>query len=75
MVENMSYFICPNCQHETDIFSRGGAEKTAQQFGVAFLGNIQLDPGIRQAGDAGQPAVLAGEIPHRRSLCMSSHGT
>ncbi len=69
MAENMSYFICPNCHHETDIFSRGGAEKTAQQFGVAFLGNIQLDPGIRQAGDAGQPAVLAGEdSPQAKSL-------
>jgi len=61
MVENMSYFICPNCHHETDIFSRGGTERTAQQFGVAFLGNIQLDPGIRKAGDSGQPSVLAGE--------------
>jgi ATP-binding protein involved in chromosome partitioning len=61
MVENMSYFVCPNCHHETDIFSRGGAEKTAQQFGVPFLGNIQLDPGIRQAGDAGKPVVLLGE--------------
>ena len=61
MVENMSYFICPNCHHETDIFSRGGTERTAQQFGVAFLGNIQLDPGIRKAGDTGQPAVLLGE--------------
>ena len=29
MVENMSYFVCPHCNHETDIFSRGGAEKTA----------------------------------------------
>src|ERR1700758_28007 len=40
VVENMSYFVCPNCHHEIDIFSRGGAEKTARQFGVAFLGNI-----------------------------------
>ncbi len=69
MVENMSYFVCPHCHHEIDIFSRGGAEKTAQQFGVAFLGNIQLDPDIRKAGDTGQPAVLAGEnSPHAKSL-------
>src|SRR5438477_10329997 len=69
MVENMSYFVCPHCGQQTDIFSRGGAEKTAAQFGVAFLGEVQLDPGIRQAGDAGQPAVLAGEnTPHAKSL-------
>jgi len=69
MVENMSYFVCPHCHQETDIFSRGGAEKTAAQFGVAYLGNVPLDPGIRQAGDAGQPAVLAGEsTPQAKSL-------
>jgi ATP-binding protein involved in chromosome partitioning len=61
IVENMSYFVCPHCQHEIDIFSRGGAEKTARQFGVDFLGSIQLDPEIRRAGDMGNPTVLAGE--------------
>jgi ATP-binding protein involved in chromosome partitioning len=61
MVENMSYFVCPHCHQETDIFSRGGAEKTASQFGVAYLGAIELDPAIRKAGDGGQPMVLAGE--------------
>jgi len=61
IVENMSYFVCPHCHQETDIFSRGGAEKTAQQFGVAYLGDVQLDPDIRKAGDDGQPTVLEGE--------------
>src|ERR1700758_3889078 len=37
MVENMSYFVCPHCHNEIDIFSRGGAENTAKQFGVSFL--------------------------------------
>jgi ATP-binding protein involved in chromosome partitioning len=70
MVENMSYFVCPHCHHEIDIFSRGGAERTAQQFGVPFLGNIQLDPEIRKAGDSGKPAVLEGEqgSPSAKSL-------
>jgi len=69
MVENMSYFVCPHCRHEVDIFSRGGAEKTAQQFGVDFLGSVQLDPEIRKSGDEGKPAVLAGETStHAGSL-------
>ncbi len=69
VVENMSYFVCPHCNHEIDIFSRGGAEKTARQFGVDFLGSVQLDPEIRRAGDEGKPAVLEGESsPHARSL-------
>src|ERR1700675_2391410 len=69
IVENMSYFVCPHCNHEIDIFSRGGAERTAEQFGIAFLGAIQLDPELRKAGDTGKPAVLEGEnSPHAKSL-------
>src|SRR3984957_14652241 len=69
MVENMSYFVCPHCQHEIDIFSRGGAEKTAAQFGIAYLGSVELDPEIRKSGDGGSPAVLKGEnSPHAKSL-------
>jgi ATP-binding protein involved in chromosome partitioning len=69
VVENMSYFVCPHCNHEIDIFSRGGAERTAEQFRVPFLGSIQLDPELRKAGDTGKPAVLEGEnSPHAKSL-------
>ena len=69
VVENMSYFVCPHCNHEIDIFSRGGAEKTARQFGVDFLGSVQLDPEIRKSGDEGKPAVLEGEnSPHAKPL-------
>jgi ATP-binding protein involved in chromosome partitioning len=60
IVENMSYFTCPHCHHEIDIFSKGGAERTAKQFGVPFLGSIELDPGIRHGGDTGLPVALAG---------------
>ena len=69
IVENMSYFVCPHCHHEIDIFSKGGGERTATQFGVPFLGNIELDPDIRKGGDSGQPIVLEGDqSPHARSL-------
>ncbi len=61
MVENMSYFVCPHCSHEVDVFSRGGVEKTAAQFDVEFLGSVPLDPNIRQASDSGKPTVLEGE--------------
>lgn len=74
IVENMSYFVCPHCQHEIDIFSRGGAEKTATQFGVPFLGNIELDPDIRKGGDSGRPTVLEGEqSAHAKSLYAFAH--
>jgi ATP-binding protein involved in chromosome partitioning len=60
MVENMSHFTCPHCHQEIDIFSKGGAERTAKQFNVPFLGSIELDPDIRHGGDTGLPVALAG---------------
>ena len=69
VVENMSFFTCPHCNHEIDIFSRGGAEKMAQHFGVPFLGSIELDPEVRKSGDGGKPIVLEGEnSPHAKSI-------
>ncbi|HXZ27529.1 MAG TPA: Mrp/NBP35 family ATP-binding protein [Terriglobales bacterium] len=69
IVENMSYFICPHCHNEIDIFSKGGGERTAQQFGVPFLGRIELDPDIRKGGDTGRPVVLEGDSsPHAQSF-------
>src|ERR1700744_3860737 len=50
LVENMSHFVCPHCHQEIDIFSKGGVERTAQQFGLAFLGSVELDPEILQGG-------------------------
>lgn len=61
MVENMSAFVCPHCHHEIDIFSKGGGARTAQEFGLPFLGALDLDPDVRKGGDSGQPVSLAGE--------------
>jgi ATP-binding protein involved in chromosome partitioning len=60
IVENMSHFTCPHCQQVIDIFSSGGAERTAQQFGLEFLGSLELDPSIRKGGDSGLPVAVAG---------------
>jgi len=69
VVENMSYFVCPHCNHEMDPFGKGGGERTAAQFAVPFLGQIELDANIREGGDSGHPVVLAGETSrHAQSL-------
>ena len=60
IVENMSHFTCPHCSQMIDIFSKGGAERTAAQFGLAFLGSLELVPAIREGGDRGLPVALAG---------------
>ncbi len=62
IVENMSHFTCPHCHHEIDIFSKGGAVRTAEQFKVPFLGSIELAPAIREGGDQGAPVATKG--PH-----------
>ena len=61
LVENMSHFTCPNCKHQIDIFSSGGGARIARQFSLPLLGEIELDPNIREGGDSGHPVALAGE--------------
>jgi ATP-binding protein involved in chromosome partitioning len=55
IVENMSYFQCPNCSERTDIFGHGGGRAQARKLDVPFLGEIPLEQDIRSAGDAGEP--------------------
>jgi ATP-binding protein involved in chromosome partitioning len=59
IVENMSYFECPNCGHRSEIFSHGGAHREAERLGVDFLGEVPLDPAIRETSDGGTPIVVA----------------
>ena len=59
IVENMSYFICPNCDTRHEIFSHGGGRKTADELGVNFLGEIPMDPAVVKGGDEGQPIIVA----------------
>ena len=67
IVENMSYFSCPNCGHRTDIFSHGGAHKEADKLGVEFLGEVPLDIVIRETSDGGRPIVVSQpESPHAK---------
>jgi len=74
IVENMSFFVCPHCHEEIDIFSKGGGQRTAQQFSVPFLGSIELDPEIRKGGDGGHPIVMEGDqSPHAKSLFAFTH--
>jgi ATP-binding protein involved in chromosome partitioning len=61
LVENMSFFCCPNCGHRSDIFGHGGARAEAARLGTEFLGEIPLLLDIREAADAGTP--IAAQVP------------
>lgn len=55
MVENMSSFICSNCNHEHHLFGEGGVEKAVQTLQVPFLGKIPLEVELRMSADSGYP--------------------
>ena len=57
IVENMSYFQCPQCGTRSDIFGHGGARLEAERLGVPFLGEIPLHMSIRATSDSGTPVV------------------
>jgi ATP-binding protein involved in chromosome partitioning len=57
VVENMSYFLCPECGTRSDIFSHGGARHEAKRLGVPFLGEVPLHMTIREKSDSGLPVV------------------
>jgi ATP-binding protein involved in chromosome partitioning len=68
IVENMSYYVCPNCGHRAEIFSHGGARLEAERLGVEFLGEIPLDIVIRETSDGGRPIVVSDpESPHAKA--------
>lgn len=58
VVENMSYYVCPQCGHREGIFGHGGARAAAGQLGFPFLGEIPLDMFIRTSSDEGKPVAL-----------------
>jgi ATP-binding protein involved in chromosome partitioning len=59
LIENMSYFLCPQCGHRSDIFGHGGARLEAEKLGVPFLGEVPLHMSIRETSDSGQPVVVS----------------
>jgi ATP-binding protein involved in chromosome partitioning len=59
IIENMSYFVCPDCSHEADIFGHGGGEQMATDLGVPFLGRIPIYQPIREGSDQGVPLLIS----------------
>jgi ATP-binding protein involved in chromosome partitioning len=59
VIENMSFYCCPNCGHRAEIFGHGGARAEAERMGVEFLGELPLKLAIRELADAGTPIVAA----------------
>ena len=71
IIENMSGFICPHCQVETDIFKKGGGEKAAEGLKVPFLGRVPFQPEFVDFGDKGTPFVSFKEKSKSAEAFMS----
>ena len=70
IVENMSYFQCPECGTRSDIFGHGGARHEAERLGVPFLGEVPLHMTIREKSDAGLPVgATEPDGPHAKAYC------
>jgi ATP-binding protein involved in chromosome partitioning len=70
VVENMSYFQCPQCGTRSDIFGHGGARHEAERLGVPFLGEVPLHMTIREKSDSGLPVVATEpDGPHAKAYC------
>ncbi len=76
IVENMSHFVCPNCEHEYDIFGAGGGEQMASDLGVPFLGRIPIYQRIREGSDSGVPLLVSDpESPAGRAITAAAGQT
>jgi len=72
MIENMSGFVCPDCDKRYDIFGSGGAKKTAEELEIPFLGDVPLHMAIRTEGDAGRADAVFDEEatrPYFEKIC------
>lgn len=71
VIENMSYFNCPHCEGRSDIFSHGGAHRTADDLKVPFLAEVPLELGIREMTDSGRQEELVRDVdrgfPYRQA--------
>lgn len=74
MVENMSYFLCPDNGKRYEIFGSGGARQKAEELNVPFLGEVPIEIAIRERGDAGDTAgnfADSQSAPHFERICYS----
>jgi ATP-binding protein involved in chromosome partitioning len=69
IVENMSVFICPECGYKSYLFGKGGGKREAKKLNVPFLGEVPLDPMLREAVDTAKlDIILASDNPVNRAF-------
>jgi ATP-binding protein involved in chromosome partitioning len=64
VVENMSALVCGSCHESTALFGSGGGALLAETIDAPLLGQVPLDVELREAGDAGVPAMVSSPEAH-----------
>jgi ATP-binding protein involved in chromosome partitioning len=76
IIENMSYFVCPTCSHEADIFGHGGGEGMAGELGIPFIGRVPIYQPIREGSDIGVPLMISEpESPAAKAFMAAAERT
>ena len=68
LIENMSYFICPECGHEENIFGEGATNKFIEENKIPLLGKIPIEPAFSSSGDSGRPLVLDPDKDYMKAI-------
>ncbi|KAK3707345.1 cytosolic Fe-S cluster assembly factor cfd1 [Vermiconidia calcicola] len=72
VVENMAGFVCPNCSECTNVFSKGGGEAMAKEFGVPFLGSVPIDPMfVRLIEEGRRPTYPEGTVIEGQDMYLN----
>ncbi len=58
VIENMAWFACPHCGERTALFGQGGGQIVSETLGVPLIGQIPLEPALREGSDRGEPIVV-----------------
>lgn len=59
LIQNMSHYVCPKCEHKAYIFGRDGARGVAKEMDLELLGDVPLHTDIRETSDSGKPIVVS----------------
>jgi ATP-binding protein involved in chromosome partitioning len=69
VIENMSYFVCQECNSKHYLFGQGGAKRMSEKYNLPFLGEIPLNPGIMEGSDSGRPVLVTDpNSPHAQTF-------
>tara|TARA_Y100000588_G_C14238716_1_gene918416 strand:+ start:1291 stop:2106 length:816 start_codon:yes stop_codon:yes gene_type:complete len=68
LIENMSYFICPECGHEENIFGEGATDKFLKNNKIPLLAKIPIEPAFASSGDTGKPLVIGSDKDYMKAI-------